>query len=53
MESSLLGEMQPFRCLALVRPAKTIQQDSAHPPHETYKNTMKVGPKAQVATLGL
>jgi len=45
--------MQAFNCRELSSKAKATPQSLAHHPHEMYKNTMKVGPKAQVATLGL
>jgi len=52
-ESSFLDEMRVFNCRELSSTAKATTQSLAQHPHETYKNTMKVGAKAQVATLGL
>jgi hypothetical protein len=52
-ESSFLGETQVFNCREVLIGIKATPQSLAHHPHEMYKNTMKVGPKAQVATLGL
>jgi len=52
-ESSFLDEMQAFNCREVRFEIKATPRSLAHHPHEMYKNTMKVGPKAQVATLGL